>query len=106
MAIRTRDELLNSVRGLLGDRTDDEALAALEDFTDTVGDYERRVAESGDWKRKYDENDAAWRQRYRDRFENGTSLDEDYTRGEHVTTEEQTEVVEEHREWGDLFETK
>lgn len=60
MAVRTREELLNHVKNLLGERSDDEALAIIEDFTDSI--------DAEDWRAKYNENDAAWRARYRERF--------------------------------------
>lgn len=66
MAVRTREELLEAVRARLGDDTSDEAIALVEDISDTMGDYEERAGE--DWEQKYKDNDAAWRQRYRDRF--------------------------------------
>lgn len=66
MAVRSRDELMQSARSLIGDRSDDEVMAFLEDMTDTYGDLEGRVGE--DWKSKYEENDASWRQKYKERF--------------------------------------
>ena len=68
MAVRTRDEILESLRARIGDSTDDDTLAFIEDVTDTLSDYETRVSDSTNWKEKYETNDAEWRQRYRDRF--------------------------------------
>lgn len=76
MAVRTRDELMEMVRNRIGEDNSDEALAMLEDMTDSLNDYEARINEAGDWKAKYDENDAAWRQRYRERFENQPAVEE------------------------------
>ena len=66
MAVRKKDELLSAIRARLGDDTSDEALSLIEDFHDTLNDYDSRVGE--DWKSKYEENDKTWRQKYRDRF--------------------------------------
>ena len=66
MAVRTRDEILAAIRSHLGDDTSDEALTIIEDIDDTFRDYETRSEE--DWKGKYNELDAQWRKRYRDRF--------------------------------------
>lgn len=66
MAVRTRDEIMEAIRARLGDDTSDEALSIIEDINDTFGDYETRTGD--DWKSKYDELDASWRKRYRDRF--------------------------------------
>ena len=41
----------------------------LEDIADTYTDMETRANGDGeDWKAKFEANDAAWRQKYRDRF--------------------------------------
>lgn len=67
MAVRTRQELLDSVKEIIGDSADDSVLNVLEDLTDTIDDYERRV-DGEDWKTKYEQNDAEWRNRYKERF--------------------------------------
>lgn len=72
MAVKTREELLKSIKARVGDNTDDETIAFLEDVTDTLTDYEEKVKGDGvDWKNKYEENDKMWRQKYTDRFFNG-----------------------------------
>lgn len=68
MAVRTQQEILESLKARIGDSTDDDTLAFIEDVTDTLSDYETRVSDSTNWKEKYETNDAEWRQRYRDRF--------------------------------------
>ena len=72
MAIKTREELLESIKARVGENTDDETIAFLEDITDTLSDYEEKIKGDGvDWKIKYEENDKMWRQKYTDRFFNG-----------------------------------
>lgn len=68
MAIKTKDELIQSLNAVLGDNASDEALALMEDVSDTLDDNTAKGAV--DWEQKYQENDAAWRARYRDRFMN------------------------------------
>lgn len=69
MAIRTREELLDYIRTRVGEQTDDETIAFLEDVTDTLTDFETRANGDGeDWKSKYQENDEAWRKKYTERF--------------------------------------
>lgn len=46
----------------------DESISLLEDLSDTFEDLSSQVLQAGDYKRKYEENDAEWRKRYRDRF--------------------------------------
>lgn len=67
MAVRNRSDLMNMVRNLIGERTDDEALSIVEDFNDSLQEP------SEDWKSKYEENDAQWRRKYRERFFEGDS---------------------------------
>ena len=66
MAIKSNEDLMNGIRSILGDRTDEAALGLLEDIDDTLKDYATNA--NIDWKNRYDENDAAWKQKYRDRF--------------------------------------
>ena len=74
MAIRTKEEILTSVRSHFGDDTSDETLALVEDITDTMSDLENKANnDNTNWKKKYEENDAAWRKKYRDRFFSGDS---------------------------------
>lgn len=69
MAVRTREEILAQVRARLGEHTDDEAIAFLEDISDTISDLETKAKGDGtDWKTKYEENDAEWRKKYTERF--------------------------------------
>ena len=69
MAVRTREEIITSVQTRLGEQTDDETIAFLEDITDTLNDLETRAQGDGtDWRTMYEENDAEWRKRYTERF--------------------------------------
>lgn len=69
MAVRTREEILESLKNRIGNQSDDETIAFLEDVTDTLSDLEERAKGDGvDWKGKYEENDAEWRKKYTDRF--------------------------------------
>lgn len=76
MAIKTVEELLESVRTRLGDDQSDEALALLEDISDTYNDMKSHTDGGEDWKKKYEINDAEWRQKYRDRFFNKSNNDD------------------------------
>ena len=66
--IKSKDEILTAIRGRIGEDTDDETLALIEDVTDTFNDLETRSSGQEDWKQKFEDNDKAWRQKYRDRF--------------------------------------
>ena len=109
MAVRTNEEIINTIKARLGDDVSDDALTLLEDVTDTLADYSRRVADSGDWERRYNDNDAAWRKRYRERFENAPSVEVPTDIVEFIPEETET-IVEESEEapqtYDDLFEYK
>lgn len=77
MAIKSREELLKSLNTLIGDNSTDENLAILEDVTDTLKDYESKTADQTDWKTKYEQNDAEWRKKYRERFTSGEEIKEE-----------------------------
>lgn len=68
MAVRTKEEILELINTRIGEDTSDDAIAMIEDVTDTLDDYQARLDDSGDWKARYEENDAAWRARYKARF--------------------------------------
>lgn len=70
--IKTKEEILNQIRDMIGDSTDDSALSILEDVTDTYADLETRAADNTDWQARYNQLDQEWRQRYRDRFTSGS----------------------------------
>lgn len=61
MAKRNREELIADFTAYAGERNDDETLTFMENLSDSFPDGE-------DWKAKYEENDRAWRERYRSRF--------------------------------------
>lgn len=66
MAVRTREDLLELVKARIGEDNSDEALAFIEDITDTLSDLEGRA--SIDWEEKYHALDNEWRERYKTRF--------------------------------------
>ena len=66
MAIKKPEEIIAGLKELIGDRTDEAALNVLEDIDDTLKDYSTNV--NIEWKAKYEENDAAWKKKYKDRF--------------------------------------
>lgn len=66
MAVRTKEELLELVKNRIGEDNSDEALAFIEDITDTLADFEGKA--STDWEEKYNSLDNEWRERYKARF--------------------------------------
>lgn len=80
MAIITKQQILDKLKERIGDDTSDETLGLIEDISDTLTDFETKTADTTNWKTKYDENDKAWRQKYKDRFfSSNDEKDEDTT---------------------------
>ena len=75
MAILTTEQLMESIKARVGDDTSDDTLAFIENVNDTIEDF--TTNKNIDWKKKYEENDAAWRQKYKDRFFNSSNEDKD-----------------------------
>lgn len=66
MAILSKEDLLAKYSAVIGENNSDEALALLEDMSDTIDSMAEKIGE--DWKSKFEENDKAWRERYKARF--------------------------------------
>lgn len=64
--IRTLEELLSDV----GEGTDDNTLALLENIRDTYNDLSSKASDPENWKQRYEDNDKEWRKKYRDAFMN------------------------------------
>lgn len=78
MAKLSKDELIEKVKKYVGDRTDDETIEIIEDISDSTD-----PSDADEWKKKYEENDKMWRDKYISRFfeknaeENEDPADED-----------------------------
>ena len=70
MAVRTREELISLVNDIVGENADDKVISLLEDITDTYNDFDTRTnsTDTEDWKKKYEDNDKQWREKYKARF--------------------------------------
>lgn len=95
----SREDYMALVNRLYDGRTDDEALADIEDLTDTYDELENNVDRSEiEALRSENEN---LRQRYRDRFFNPVT-------NEQVIEEQKTDVIRDGEDvsFDDLFEAK
>lgn len=72
MAVRSKEELLNSLSAIIGEEPNENGIAFMEDLSDTVEDFEEKTKD--DWKTKYEENDKAWKKKYTERFMKGSEL--------------------------------
>lgn len=98
MSVLSREELMDRINAMVGESDDDDTLSFIEDVTDTLTDLENKANGDGvDWKAKYEQNDAEWRKKYKDRFFNsGTDPEPDPepdTEPEPITFDELFEEV-------------
>lgn len=104
MAVLTREDYLERLNTLVGEDNSDEALQIIEDFTDTFDNLgtQNDNNDNENWKQKYEELDATWRQKYRDRFMNSQTTEED------VIEEQEDNVASdgEMKEYDELFEER
>lgn len=78
MAVRTREELITSLNAILGENTSDDALAIIEDVSDTYNELDQKANPDGvNWEERYTELDNEWRERYRQRFNEPYNDDND-----------------------------
>ena len=92
MAKLSKDELIEKVKKYVGDRTDDETIEIIEDISDSIDS-----SEAEDWKKKYEENDKMWRDKYISRFVEKKEDEPD-------TPTEHDEEEKEYNSFDDLFE--
>lgn len=99
MAKKSREEILNQIKAVLGDNAEsNEAIALYEDITDSI---EQEKSDSEDWEQKYKDNDEMWRKKYSARFFESTVKDP-----ESIIKEPQQEQDEKPLSLEDLFETE
>jgi hypothetical protein len=92
MAKLSKDELIEKVKKYVGDRTDDETIEIIEDISDSIDS-----SDADEWKKKYEENDKMWRDKYISRF-----FEKNDEENEDTTNEDDDE--KEYKTFDDLFE--
>lgn len=69
MAVLNRDDFMARINERLGDDNSDDALAFIEDMTDTFDDLSSS-SNNEEWEKKYNDLDTKWRDKYKARFMN------------------------------------
>lgn len=93
MAKLSKDELIEKVKKYVGDRTDDETIEILEDISDSIDS-----SDADEWKKKYEENDKMWRDKYISRF-----FEKNAKENEDSTDEDDDDDEKEYKTFEDLF---
>ena len=89
--IRTKEELINQFKELIGERTDDGVLMFLEDLADSVNEDSADEIES--LQKQIVELEETWRKKYIERFSNAEPEPEPEPEPE--TFEDVIEILEE-----------
>lgn len=72
MAIKTREEIMESIRTRFAEDSSDDTLSLIEDLSDTLTDFEAKAKGDGkDWKSEAERIDKEWREKYKARFFDG-----------------------------------
>lgn len=104
----TREQLMSAVASIVGDRTDDEAIAFVENVTDTFDsdssvELETANAKIEELTQKVTDTESAWRKKYMDRFYGGSD-EEANPSNQPPMEEEETALDAEEITVDDLFE--
>ena len=101
MSVLSKDEMLEKTRAILGERTDDEAIAFIEDVTDTYDSISGAIPgyTEEEVTAKVNEVEEKWRKKYRDRFFGNSGDDDDDEPDDGNTNTEEVTI-------DDLFDKK
>lgn len=110
MAVVTKEQMMEQVKAIVGENTDDATLKFLEDLTDTMTDLETKAQGDGeDWKAKYEQNDKEWRERYQQTFFSGAKSEpKDEPKNDLLEPKEEPKGEDENEptKFEDLFSTE
>ena len=56
MSVLKKSELMDKLKTIIGEKTDDETLAFIEDVNDTFDDKEKGSTSDEEWQKKLDDN--------------------------------------------------
>ena len=90
--VKTKDEIMEEIRAYIGERSDDQTIALIENISDTIDDY----AAHGDYDEKLMAVEAEWGRKYIDRFmsggENKNEAEDEKTRDEEKDKSEEIKI--------------
>lgn len=102
MAIVGKEELLETINKIAGENTTDDVLKLMEDVSDTYDNFAN--ADNEDWKQKYEDNDKAWKEKYRSRFMNQVVKDDVIDEDNPDNYDEDADDTDVKKTFEDLFE--
>ena len=69
--IRSKEEIMEMIKTRIGEDTSDDAIAFVQDISETIDDYEKKTASYNELEERYKENDKTWREKYKEAFFSG-----------------------------------
>lgn len=94
------DDLLKSITAKVSGTSDDD-IVFLENCTDTINSMIN--VDNEDWKKKFEENDSMWRQKYISRFSTPAETEKKENKTETETETETETCFENEHDFGKLF---
>lgn len=76
MSVLSKDDFLASVRARIGDDNSDEAIAFIENMSDTYDDLANGTHEGYVTQEEYDNLNRNWAEKYKNRFTEGGGMGE------------------------------
>lgn len=95
MSVLNKEQFFNRINERIGNDTSDDAISFMEDMADTFNALSTSNASSEieEWKRKYEENDAAWKKKYTHRFFSGGEMNYSPYKEEQSSDEDDLENI-------------
>lgn len=108
MAILTKEQFFDKIKTLVGEKSDDETLTLIEDFTDTYNSFSENsnAGEIEKLKNQLAETEKNWREKYRARFfekTDNTDTDTNTNTNDNTDTNTDTDTSAEDITINDLF---
>lgn len=109
MAVVSKDELLKQIKNIIGDNTSDEALALIENASDTLdeqakgGNTEELTKQIAVLKKEKEDVEKMWREKYRERFFSGVNTSTEDNNDDGNNDNESGEEESEPKTFEDLF---
>ena len=103
--VKKTEEILELIKNKFADDTSDETLSLIEDVSDTLKEKDSLAGASEEWKKKYEDNDKQWREKYKARFFTPTDAGASDPSGD-IDDLEEPQQPPKPMEYDDLFKPK
>lgn len=101
--VKKTEEILEFLKNKFADDTSDETLSLIEDVSDTLKEKDTLASSSEEWKKKYEDNDKQWREKYKSRFFNPPETGASDPSDVGGTDDDETDEPPKQLQYDDLF---